>query len=310
MRTQTIGQLTLYYPDYLVYGGDVNYVMLKVPSHFSGALLSVTVDGKVQSYESEGNTVIVDISLLLKRVGQYGQISVHTYVMSVSPAYSNTFDFTIYYTRGVTLADRYHGSGRRVVLPSGITGVDILAVGACTISGGGASQAVSAAQIVSYPVSASGPVTVHYAIRRGEGYVNDPGEASEAVYDVEVYDCQPKSGCVIRWYDADGCARYLVGKIQTRGTKAGKVDYAAVEWGEDLSILRNGCGRIVTAIERTIEVGVAQVSEAMHLEEILYSPEVALQTADGWLPIVPDYDSAATSMTETSDIILKFKVQQ
>lgn len=310
MRTQTIGLLTLYYPDNLVYGGDVNYVMLKAPSQMSGALLSVTIDGKTQEYESEGNTVIVDISLLLKRVGLYGQMSVHTYVASISPAYSNTFDFTIYYTRGVTLADRYHGSGRKVILPSGITGVDILAVGACTVSGGGASQAVSAAQIVSYPVSASGAVTVHYGIRRGEGYVNDPGDASEAVYEVEVMDCQPKSGCVIRWYDADGCARYLVGKIQTRGTKAGKADYAAVEWGEDLSVLRNGCGRIVTAIERTIEVGVAQVSEAMHLEEILYSPEVAMQTVDGWLPIVPDYDSVATSMSETNDVVLKFKVQQ
>lgn len=310
MRTQKIGPLTLIYPNYLVYGGDVNYVMLKAPSQMSGALLGVTIDGKRQEYESEGNTVIVDISLLLKRVGQYGQMSVHTYVASVSPAYSNTFDFTIYYTRGVTLADRYHGSGRKVVLPSGITAVDILAVGACTVSGGGASQAVSAAQIVSYPVSASGPVTVHYGIRREEGYVNDPGDASEAVYEVEVMDCQPVSGCVIRWYDADGCARYLVGKIQTRGTKAGKADYAAVEWGEDLSVLRNGCGRIVTAIERTIEVGVAQVSEAMHLEEILYSPEVEMHTVDGWLPIVPDYDSVATSMSETNDVVLKFKVQQ
>lgn len=310
MRTQTIGQLTLYYPEYLVYGGDVNYVMLKVPSHFSGALLSVTVDGKVQSYESEGNTVIVDISLLLKRVGQYGQISVHTYVASVSPVYSNTFDFTIYYTRGVTLADRYHGSGRKVILPSDITEVDILAVGACTISGGGTTVTVNDAQIVPYTMEESGVVDAHYGIRRGEGYINDPGDASEALYEVEVMDCQPKSGCVIRWYDSDGCARYLVGKIQTRGTKASKADYAAVEWGEYLSILRNGCGRIVTAIERTIEVGVAQVSEAMHLEEILYSPEVAMRYTDGWLPIVPDYDSAVTSMSETNDVVLKFKVQQ
>ena len=77
-----------------------------------------------------------------------------------------------------------------------------------------------------------------------------------------------------------------------------------------MSILRNGCGRIVTAIERTIEVGVAQVSEAVHLEEMLYSPEVAMRYADGWLPIVPDYDSAATSMSEVNDVVLKFKVQQ
>lgn len=310
MRTQTLGQLTLYYPEYLVYGGDVNYVMLKVPSHFSGALLSVTVDGKVQSYESEGNTVIVDISLLLKRVGQYGQISVHTYVASASPVYSNTFDFTIYYTRGVTLADRYHGSGRKVILPSGIAAVDILALGACTISGGDATESVLNAQIVSYPVSTSGQVDVIYGAVRNEGYANDGETTKEFAYIIEMVDCQPKSGCVIRWYDSDGCARYLVGKIQTRGTKASKADYAAVEWGEDLSILRNGCGRIVTAIERTIEVGVAQVSEAMHLEEILYSPEVALQTADGWLPIIPDYDNAATSMSEANDVVLKFKVQQ
>ena len=310
MRTQTIGQLTLYYHNYLVYGGDVNYVMLKVPSHFSGALLSVTIDGKMQSYESEGNTVIVDISLLLKRVGQYGQISVHTYVASASPAYSNTFDFTIYYTRGVTLADRYHGSGRKVILPSGIAAVDILALGACTISGGDATESVLNAQIVSYPVSTSGQVDVIYGAVRNEGYANDGETTKEFAYIIETVDCQPKSGCVIRWYDSDGCARYLVGKIQTRGTKASKADYAAVEWGEDLSILRNGCGRIVTAIERTIEVGVAQVSEAVHLEEMLYSPEVAMRYADGWLPIVPDYDSAATSMSEVNDVVLKFKVQQ
>lgn len=307
MRQQAIGATTLYYPDYLTYSGDNNYVMLKVPS--GAATLDVEIGGKRQTYESESDTVVMDVSLMLRANGVYGVVQVDVYVAMSSPAYSNTYTFTVYYTRGWTLADRYHGSGRRVMLPSGVTSVDILVVGACTIRGGVSDVTVNEAQIVSYPVSGSGTVWVEYGIRRSEGYVNDPGDATRAYYEVEMYDCQPKGGCVLRWYDADGCVRYVVGKVLSRGQRAESVAYSAIGYGDALSTLRDKCGRVVTSIGRTIEVGVAQADEALHLEEMLFSPEVSLRASDEWVPIVPDYESVTTSMTDATDVVLKMKIQ-
>lgn len=308
MRNEIVSGMKITYPDYMVWTGDNNIVMLKVPS--GTALLRVTVGTRTQAYASEGDTVVLDISQLLIRNNSYGAVTLGVYAASVNPAVSVVRNYTIYLCRGWSLADRYHFSGRKIVTAD--TSVDIAVVDACTISGGTSTVSVASAQIVSYAITGSGVVTVTYGSKKPQGYKNDPVDSLTTNYEVEVLDCMPEDGVVIGWYDSDGCRRYLAGRVMSRGSKAETEEYRVPELGTDMGTL-NGCaGRLVTSIRRTIEVGVAQVDETMHLEELLYSDGVwMINPYDASeIPLAPEFGEMEVDMKNTENVVLKFRVQQ
>lgn len=306
MRTQTIQNMTLTYPDYLVYAGDNNYLTLEASG--GTATLSVSIGNNTQSYASESDFVLIDISALIKYNATYNSaITMTIYIARTNPDASQTITATIYVVRGRTLADRYHASARKILLPYGSTRVELLCDEASTMTGGTSTVTTLAAQIYQYGISGSCNPVVKLDSGTGvpRGWFNDGEVAYQQRYTVEVLDCLPENGAYLRWYDADGCKRYVAGKIMTRTTSAERVSYF-----EGYNVLKTLASGLLTGMTRTFDFGIAQVEPELHLEEIVFSPEVVLLDDNGLeLQVVPDFGELTVSSKDIEDITLSFIAQ-
>lgn len=304
MRTQTIQQMTVTYPDYLVFSEDNNFIQLTATS--GTAAMVVTLGSYQQVYYGETDTVVMDVSRLFKRYGTYNAaISMTIYISRTNPTASQTLTVSFYVVKGRTLADRYHCSGRKIILPPGSTSVELLADGeATTITINPVSTTTAA--IMTVPITDSTTIEVQNTTASPRGWFIDGESTTSVYYEVEIASCTPKNGAFLRWLDTDGCKRFAPCKIMTRGSKIEQINYA-----DGLQTLRTPASRLVSSVQRSIEVGIAQVDPALHLEEIVYSPEILLVCDNGeTVTLVPEFTDYTGSVEKIEDITLKFLVQR
>lgn len=308
MRTETVSGIKITYPDYMVWDEDNNIVMVQVTQ--GTASITATIGTRTVGYAGTGASVIVDISQLLKRNGTYGAKTLD--VTAADGTVTVTRSYNIFVCRGRTLADRYHYSPRSIILPSLMPTVDICVADACTVSGGASTVSYASAGVYQYALSGSGVITVTYANKIWQGDQNDPVFSKTTDYQVEVLSCYPDRGAIIGWYDCDGCRRYAMGKVIGRGTKAETADFTATDFTSALGTVRDTAGRLVTKTQRTLDVGLSQVAESLHLEEIILSDEVWLvKPSDGRaIPLVPEFDALDVLANMNNDMVLKFRIQQ
>ena len=107
MRSQTIGGITIEYPEYAVYSGDFNYVSMSATDSDNN-VLAVTVGGQRAEYSSDAERLTVEVGSLLRRNGTFGVVSLSIYVSRTNPAYSTTISVDVLFLHGRTLPSRYH----------------------------------------------------------------------------------------------------------------------------------------------------------------------------------------------------------
>lgn len=307
MRTENVTtqalNYTIVYPDELVYRGDTNYIQIAA-QRVASLDVEVTIGTYTLHYVATTDNITIDISDTLKVGGFLDRLPITVTVNN------NAFTFTSYIVRGCTDGDRYHGSGRSIVLPNFVSVVELLMLSSNnTVRVGSATSTNNETGVRPFPVTWVGSgvaqVTVPLiSLRYGDYF--DPKPSGVQLFNIQRVECHPENGAAIQWYDHDGCKRYLVGKVLRRSETATYTEYAA-----GLTTIRSVAGAKVKDSRRLLTIGFTQVDKEVHLEEIMDSEEVLLLNPDtgAGLPILPAFTSLETSFSRSQDYVLQFIVK-
>lgn len=307
MRTYTIGQLTITYPDVMIYDGDNNVVSVTAEGS-DATVVGATIDGDQAIYSSESEYCCIEIGSLLKKGGHYGSVTVTIYASRSNPAYSTPYDVTFFFCHGRTVPSRYHGSPRRVILPASAENVEIPVMGAGGITLGGNTQIISEACIAEVSLAGLGEqetaqVEVHYRAKRALGNFETAEDTQEADFELEIVRCLRSGEVFVGWYDIDGCKRYAVGRVLSRRSASDSISYTP-----GMSIVRHEPNAIAANANEVLELGISGVDSALRLGELAWSDEVWLlnEGTGETIPVILDGD-ITTDERRTGDMILKLK---
>lgn len=303
MRSQTIGGITTEYPEYAVYSGDFNYVSMSATDSDNN-VLAVTVGGQRAEYSSDAERLTVEVGSLLRRNGTFGVVSLSIYVSRSNPAYSTTISVDVLFLHGRTLPSRYHGSGRRVIVPIGQPSVQIPVIDAATVYRDGTQVATTTnAQIVDVAVSSTTHnIEVKYS-RAGTFGDWHYCELAQSVYFTTYQpECTRENEIVLQWYDTDGCKRFAVGKLLNRRQASEGVEYASGG-----SLVQHPADRIITSVSEVLTV-VFPIRTDEYFAELALSDEVAIinNVSGAEMPVIIDGD-IETTIDKAMDITLKIK---
>lgn len=290
------------YPDYLTYEGDNNVVMLTAGDS-KLTILEVTVGSRRATYSSNGTEVAVEIGSMLTANGVYGSVSVEIYVSRSKPAFSTVFTEDFFFLRGRTMPTRYHGSGRRIIVPYGVKVVEVPVMAEARVYNGSTYIDVDKAKLAAVKVTAATKqISVKYQKPQLFGDIDSVERASEVVFDVVRMDCVGDGEIVIVWHDTDGCTRYVVGRILSRRQSSEGIEY---RHGDD--IVNSHARRHVVSVSEVLEVGIKGVTSDMYLGEITMSENVWILAQNGdTVPVVVDGD-IETDERRATDITLRLK---
>lgn len=302
MRTKSIGGCVVTYPDYLTYEGDNNIVVLTAGDS-QLTILDVTVGSRRATYSSNGTEVAVEIGSMLTANGVYGSVSVEIYVSRSNPAFSTVFTEDFCFLRGRTMPTRYHGSGRRIIVPYGVRTVEIPVMAEARVSNGSTYIDVEKATLTEVQVTAATKqISVKYQKPLFFGDIDSVERASEVVFDVVKMDCVVADEIAIAWHDTDGCTRFAVGRILSRRQSSEGIEYRN---GDD--IVNSHARRHVVSVSEVLEVGIKNVTNDMYLGEITMSENVWILAKNGaTVPVVVDGD-IQTDQRRATDITLRLK---
>lgn len=302
MRTKSIGGCVVTYPDYLTYEGDNNIIMLTAGDS-QLTILDVTVGDRRAAYSSNGTEVAVEIGSMLTANGVYGSVSIEIYVSRSNPAYSTVFTEDFYYLRGRTLPTRYHGSGRRIIVPYGVRTVEIPVMAEARVNNGSTYIDVDKATLEEVQVTAATTqISVKYQSPMYFGDIDSVESVPEVLFDVVMMDCVGDDEITIAWHDTDGCTRFVVGRILARRQSSEGIEYRN---GDD--IVNSHARRHVVSVSEVLEVGIKGVTSDMYLGEITMSENVWILAQNGeTVPVVVDGD-IETEKRRATDITLRLK---
>lgn len=290
------------YPDYLTYEGDNNVVMLTAGDS-KLTILDVTVGSRRATYSSNGTEVAVEIGSMLTANGVYGAVSVEIYVSRSKPAFSTVFTEDFFLLRGRTMPTRYHGSGRRIIVPYGVKVVEVPVMAEARVYNGSTYIDVDKAKLAAVKVTAATKqISVKYQKPLYFGDIDSVERASEVVFDVVRMDCVGDGEIAIGWHDTDGCTRYVVGRILSRRQSSEGIEYRN---GDD--IVNSHARRHVVSVSEVLEVGIKGVTSDMYMGEITMSENVWILAQNGdTVPVVVDGD-IETDERRATDITLRLK---
>lgn len=309
MRSETHGGITVEYPEYLTYIGDDNIVR----AYKQGAIvqLGVAVGSSWNNngvyYESDLGEVTFNISQLLRAQAIAGEeITLTFYIGSRSETYSFVFSQTFYLSRGRSLIGRYNGTGHVVFVPSwDALELPVIESGAKVICGNFADYP----DVGVYRMSTGdlrgtlSSVEVTYENEQKFGTVENTTFDHSTYFEVHQLSCIPEDCVLLRWIDADGCRRFIVGKLAGKSAEVVQRSYR--------QSLAGVPARRVSDVQRVITIGLTQVTADMWLEDIAYSEDVAivnLTTLDE-LPLVPNFTEIAINAKGQQDLTLEFIMQ-
>lgn len=303
MRTQTVGQIVVTYPDFMVYEGDNNFIMIKA-SGSTLSTLSVSLGNRRAMYSSDTDSVVVEVGSLMRLNDVYGRITLTVYVSRSEPAFSTTLSLVFYFCHGRTMPTRFHGSSRKIVLPYGQALYEVPVVASASVTDGTSTNPVADGEITMFRATdvEHTQAVVTYNTARLLGNYYDAEQTTTATFDVYRHLCESDGDVAIGWYDCDGCKRYAVGKVLSRHAAAEGVAYSN---GGD--VVRHYAEQIVATVSEVLEIGIADVSPDMFLGEIVYSQQVWLQrTGADNIPVVIEGD-VEIDERHNMGIVLKVK---
>lgn len=302
MRTKSIGGCVVTYPDYLTYEGDNNIITLTAADS-QLTVLEVTVGNRRAIYSSNGTEVAVEIGSMLTANGIYGNFSIEIYVSRSNPVFSTVLTEDICFLRGRTLPTRYHGSGRRIIVPYGIRSVEIPVMAEARVFNGSTYIDVEKPTLTEVQVTApTNQISVKYQSAMYFGDIDSVESVSEVFFDVVQLECFGDDEIVIAWHDADGCTRYVVGRIVARRQSSEGMEY---RHGDD--IVKNYARRHVVSVSEVLEVGIKGVTSDLYLGEMTMSENVWILAQNGdTVPVVVDGD-IETDKRRATEITLRLK---
>lgn len=300
MRTQTIGHITVTYPDRMLYLGDNNYISIYAEDS-DRTVLDVTVGNKTASYESASNRCVVEIGSLIAAESLSADITVDVYIARENPTYSTTLVFDFYVVNGRTVPTRYHGSGKRVIVPLAAKSFDLPILRAANIVKGETLIASPTNGCIYEVEGDSGVYDVKYGVDIVFGDFYNPIVARTASFEIEFEECREQNAVAVGWYDIDGCKRYAIGRVVNRQRSGDGIMY-----NSDLDIVRHTPQRKLTNVAESVTVAFGDI-RALAIDEMAFSERVWFEDADGTeLPVVLD-GAISIDKRENQQLTLKFK---
>lgn len=303
MRTQSMGGITIYYPDFMVYEGDNNYIRIKATGSDHTVLIA-TYGSATASYSSSGENVTVEVGSMFRQKGEYGAVSLSVYVSRNNSTYSNNLTLDFYYCHGRTVPTVYHGSGRRVVVPWFVSSVEVPVMAAAKVTLGSTSQTLAEGCITTVTLGERERTTaiVEYVEARMLGDFDAAESGVLAYFNIEHVSCLRDGEVFLRWYDSDGCTRYAVGRIMSRRHNADRVMYNVGG-----SVLRSEPYSVPANTSETLDIVVVGVDAALHLDELPWSESIELVNGENQSIPVSVEGEIAVSTRQVQDITLKIK---
>lgn len=312
MRTQTVGTVTLTFPDSFVWAGDK---MIMTATGTSDPVALKIVVGYQQSYpktlEYHSTTTFLAIDIRSTVIAwceqnNYGNVSIQTKV------YENGIEQGTIYTTGMTVvhgltrADRYHGTGEYIQQPTMISPVtQFLALDAAHFDGTGTLTDPVGKSIVDV-TNAAGKCGFKYGVAQLVGDYFNPVTLTTVYNEVEKITCLPDNGVVLKYTNTDGCIRYAVGQVLSRSEKVEMETYTPA-----LSALNTIPSAIQTEKQITLRIGFHDVKKAQHLGDIFFSEHIYIVNPSTLeeREIIPEADGLETEEMRGGDVIIEFIVQ-
>ena len=136
------------------------------------------------------------------------------------------------------------------------------------------------------------------------------GEVFPICHTIVVDDsCSGDDFVELRYRDADGCERYLGGRLVKEVNKAETQSYTRTE---TTNAFRNIPRRRISGTSRAVTVGFSDIATDAYPQDIRYSEEVYMRMYDGeWWPVVVASDSITTKGSQdTQDFELEIIISE
>lgn len=310
MRTATTtNNVKVVYPDEIVWMGDNNWCDLtNTLNDPVGALLVITINGNSynKEYNSQLNYERFSFDDVL-RISTPGTVTVKIQVTANGTVDFVSFTFQLYYGR--TLTSRHHGSVTDVLLPIGVTSVDIFTpLEGGTMYIGGVGSVFTGPKIDTFAITSCGQYVNFFDNRLTQvpKWFGDLwNEEKKPWHTIKTHCvCPSDNGIVVKYYDTDGCLRYAVGEVikvkdAAKNTEVRRRDSVIADIGK----------RIVSEFATEITIGIADVPKGAYLEDIICSHVCTIDRGGVSVEVIPVTLSVEREMEETKDYQLTFKVQ-
>lgn len=319
MRTYTLNNTVLTYPNKLVFDGDRNVIEANASSPCTALGVKVCLQSDESVYVqcmSQGTHVVIDITEFLQAnlvINTSTMVKIYVYETGGTPGFKYV-DFIT--NQGRTMPYRIHGSTTIVHVPwmystnpSNVS-VDILANQRVMIGNDTLSEGVHHVQLANPGYEASINVRSHDVSATFEyGEIWDKHVATSIaglLVNIDYIRCLPKNGIIVRYTDTDGCVRYASGQVLVN-TVGGEHTVYKKRFGAV-----NAPHHHIDAATEILKVGFDTVQPGEYLEDIMLSDDVSIVECGN--AVINDVAKIMpTTMTlerdgETKDIVITFKM--
>ena len=291
MRTQTINQCEVSYPNQIHHNGDNAFVVIKGEGLTAGRL-DVTAGERTRTFTATTSTGVIqfDITTFLRSsTADTATFDVHVTRGSVT----NESLLTSQLFGGRTLAGRFHASESVVCLPAGFSRADIFLPNIARVNG---------EQKPAGKVNVELPVTIQmmggFEYFRGRTW--KPIEETTYTITPRV-ECSGSDRVVLRYTNTDGVKRYAVGKVVSSAMSA-----SAESYSRNTDEVTNRASRVTTGASETIQVAFFDTPVGQYLDDILLADDIVVVTYNVDTPVVIT-SSTIERKGDVDDYLLTFK---
>lgn len=341
MRTKRINHTEVIYPEKVIWLQDSNVIQLSSDTRTVGAQITVTHpsgENKTVRYLSELHTLVftLDDILLSLHDDNIGRYTVEVEVYE-NGSQSGQISFAVQVLNGKTYQDRSHGTSRVIYIynPDELTKLQIYSPENGTVSVSSSSYDIyeglnqlnlgwvtdslylcmsgESSQPITYITSATGTSPYSGLVELQFETASDEGESGGDIWGskvtfpicnkLEMVDhCDDYNFCELCYTDADGCIRYLGGKVIEQNDKAESSIYKRVE----TQVYKNVPRKKINSLERTIKIGFTNIDKNAYPEDILISENVYFRNYQGeWKQCYLKTDSISVNNDDFIDFELE-----
>lgn len=345
MRIKTTTNLTITYPERIVFLYDNNCIQIESSSGTVGADITISHVGKTASlsYVSKFNKLVFSLYDTLQYLSDDNlsnyNFTVQTYIDGFP---DEIFSFSVQVLKGRSFRDRSHSTDRTIYLynEDELTKVQIYSPADSVLSIDGRffnlttgynavnldflepestytaclTQAVSQPTIsVPFVTVKSTNATARFSYTTGEA--GDPVHGGDIWYQGNVFPvcltfeyvghCDNFNFCELRYRDCDGMTRFIAGKLLEETISTKHSDY----YSTNIEIFKESPKSLLTSKNKSIKVGFESIANNAYVSDILMSEEVFMRNYNGdWIPVTIKTESLTNKNEELIDFVLEINI--
>lgn len=310
MRNQLImGKVNMSYPDEVAFVNDRNTIELQyigAGTDTVGAAFTLTNEQGTAvniAYNSEQQHLLFNLfSVLKKLIGDdtYNVVTVTGSIVCGETA-TNIHPFVIKTVDGRTLHSRPHNSERIIYFYNNdeLLGVPFLSLYGGTVNGFTVQSGVN-----KFNLSNNGRIPDTFQVEQVDGEYTRKITFLRAAIGGDSEYCIEGGGVLkFRYFNVDGCLRYLQGIITNRKRSVGYTDFRAD------NLVRHTPNGMITQTTDEVTVGFPSVARETYAEDILFSPIIEYMDVNGdWQPCIIASKSLSLNDWDSNDLEITFKV--